>query len=196
MSQPRVVLVGPPGAGKTTIGRRLARALNTTHVDSDALIEQDQGKPCGEVYSDLGEEQFRELEAQHVAQALQHDGVVSLGGGAVVTDSTRALLANHEVVWVDVSVEEGVCDAPTKHPPGPLSQARQESILRCATSSLSMNAHPYTARFPGSKLAPTTAHPRKWWLIFCDILKPSAEFSIFCERTARAHHRRHRTEPL
>ena len=108
MSQPRVVLVGPPGAGKTTIGRRLARALNTTHVDSDALIEQDQGKPCGEVYSDLGEEQFRELEAQHVAQALQHDGVVSLGGGAVVTDSTRALLANHEVVWVDVSVEEGV----------------------------------------------------------------------------------------
>ena len=51
MSQPRVVLVGPPGAGKTTIGRRLARALNTTHVDSDALIEQDQGKPYGEVYS-------------------------------------------------------------------------------------------------------------------------------------------------
>ena len=88
------------------------------------------------------------------------------------------------------------CDAPTKHPPGPLSQARQESILRCATSSLSMNAHPYTAKFPVSKLAPTTAHPRKWWLIFCDILKPSAEFSIFCERTARAHHRRHRTEPL
>ena len=187
MSQPRVVLVGPPGAGKTTIGRRLARALNTTHVDSDALIEQDQGKPCGEVYSDLGEEQFRELEAQHVAQALA-------AGPWSQTPRERSWPTTKSSGWMFPLKK--VCDAPTKHPPGPLSQARQESILRCATSSLSMNAHPYTARFPVSKLAPTTARPRKWWLIFCDILKPSAEFSIFCERTARAHHRRHRTEPL
>ena len=108
MPQPRVVLVGPPGAGKTTIGRRLARALNTTLVDSDELIEMQHGKSCGEVYSELGEEKFREVEAQQVERALQHDGVVSLGGGAVVTDATRDLLTNHEVVWIDVSVAEGV----------------------------------------------------------------------------------------
>ncbi|WP_373456411.1 shikimate kinase [Corynebacterium sp. 70RC1] len=102
-----VVLVGPPGAGKSTIGRRLARALNAPLVDSDHLIEQATGKSCGEVFTELGEPAFRELEAEHVASALQERAVVSLGGGAVITDSTRELLAEHLVVWVDVSAEEG-----------------------------------------------------------------------------------------
>ena len=107
-NRPKVVLVGPPGAGKSTIGRRLARALSLPLVDSDQLIEEEAGKSCGEVFSELGEPAFRELEARHVQQALGTGGVVSLGGGAVLTDSTRQLLSEHCVVWIDVSAEEGV----------------------------------------------------------------------------------------
>lgn len=105
---PRVVLVGPPGAGKSTIGRRLARAMNLPLVDSDDLIAKGEGKPTGEVYSELGEERFREVESEYVARSLASGGVVSLGGGAVVTESTRRLLKAHNVVWIDVSAEEGV----------------------------------------------------------------------------------------
>lgn len=107
-ASPRVVLVGPPGAGKSTIGRRLARAMNLPLVDSDELIAKGEGKPTGEVFSDLGEERFRAVEAEYVARSLASGGVVSLGGGAVLTESTRRLLAAHNVVWIDVSVEEGV----------------------------------------------------------------------------------------
>lgn len=105
---PRVVLIGPPGAGKTTIGRRLAHALNTSLVDTDDLIEEATGRTCGEAFTELGEEGFRKLEAVVVEEALGHCGVVSLGGGAVTTPSNRELLAEHSVVWVDMSVAEGV----------------------------------------------------------------------------------------
>lgn len=107
-SRPRVVLVGPPGAGKSTIGRRLASALNLPLVDSDELIEQGEGMPCGQVYVEYGEPKFREVEARYVARALASGGVVSLGGGAVLDETTRALLKAHTVVWIDVGPEEGV----------------------------------------------------------------------------------------
>ena len=107
-SAPRVVLVGLPGSGKSTIGRRVASALNLPIVDSDVLIEQGEGKACGEVYAELGEDAFRELEIGYVARALATGGVVSLGGGSVVTEEVRALLQRHTVVWIDVSAEEGI----------------------------------------------------------------------------------------
>lgn len=106
---PRVVLVGPPGAGKSTIGRRLARAMSLPFVDSDELIAEESGRPTGSVFAELGEPAFRELEARHAKNALNSGGVVSLGGGAILTESTRQLLAGYPVVWIDVSVEEGLC---------------------------------------------------------------------------------------
>lgn len=103
-----LVLVGPPGAGKSTIGRRLARALSMEFTDTDSLIEQRFGKPCGEVFAELGEPKFREIEEETVKQALEGCGVISLGGGAVLSPKTRARLADEEVIWLDVSVEEGL----------------------------------------------------------------------------------------
>ncbi|RAV33165.1 shikimate kinase [Corynebacterium heidelbergense] len=105
---PRVVLIGPPGSGKTTIGTRLAHALDTHVVDSDDLIAQRFDKPCGTVLSDLGEAEFRRVEEEAVEQALATEGVVSLGGGAVLSPATQRRLMDHVVVYLRVSVEEGV----------------------------------------------------------------------------------------
>lgn len=108
MAIPQVVLVGPPGAGKSTIGRRLSRALHAPLVDTDALIEAREGKSCGEIFSELGEPRFREIEEEVVADALTQEGIVSLGGGAVISEKTRQALADHNVVYLEVTVEEGV----------------------------------------------------------------------------------------
>lgn len=105
--RPKVVLVGPPGAGKSTVGGRLALALNCELVDSDELIVDAYGKRTGEVFSELGEKRFREVETQFVRQALRTEGVVSLGGGAVISPVNRAMLVGHTVVFIDVSAEEG-----------------------------------------------------------------------------------------
>lgn len=102
-----LILVGPPGAGKSTIGRRLSRALNQPLVDTDVLIEETIGEKCGEIFQRLGEPAFRELEAQVVAETITKSGIISLGGGAVVTPATRDLLKPRDVVWIDVSAEEG-----------------------------------------------------------------------------------------
>ena len=104
---PVVVLVGPPGAGKSTVGGLLADRLGVTLRDTDEDIESSAGKSVAEIFVDDGEQRFRELESGSVAAALaEHDGVVSLGGGAVLDETTRKLLADHRVVFLDVGLAE------------------------------------------------------------------------------------------
>lgn len=106
---PRVVLVGPPGAGKTTIGRKLAARLGLALVDTDQLVERESGRTVPEIFTTDGEATFRALEEAAVLTALaEDDAVVSLGGGAVLSARTRAALAGHTVVFLAVGMAEGV----------------------------------------------------------------------------------------
>lgn len=106
-ASPRVVLVGTMGAGKTTVGRRLARAWGVGFRDTDQDVEKAQGRPVSEIFVDDGEEHFRDLEREAVRAALEtHDGVLALGGGAVLDESTREALAGHRVVFLRVGLAD------------------------------------------------------------------------------------------
>jgi shikimate kinase len=106
---PRVVLVGPMGSGKTTVGRVLADRWGVAVRDTDADVEAAAGKPVSEIFVDDGEARFRELERAAVAAALAgHDGVLSLGGGAVLDPDSRALLRDHAVVFLRVGLGDAV----------------------------------------------------------------------------------------
>jgi len=104
---PVVVLVGPPGSGKSTIAALLAERLEARHRDTDSDVEAGAGKPISEIFVDEGEPHFRALERAAIVAALQDDGeVLSLGGGAILDPATRADLAGHTVVFLDVSLGE------------------------------------------------------------------------------------------
>ncbi|GHG68288.1 shikimate kinase [Streptomyces griseocarneus] len=108
-AKPAVVLVGPPGAGKSTVGALLAERLGTGYRDTDADIERVAGKPIPEIFIDEGEPHFRALERRAVAAAVaEHPGVLALGGGAVMDPDTRALLAGLPVVFLDVDLADAV----------------------------------------------------------------------------------------
>jgi shikimate kinase len=103
--RPVAVLIGPPGSGKSTVARELARRLGVTARDTDADVEATAGRSIPDIFVDDGEPAFRELERQAVEAALAgHDGVVALGGGAVLDPRTEALLAEHRVVFLDVKI--------------------------------------------------------------------------------------------
>jgi shikimate kinase len=98
---PRAVLVGLPGSGKTTCGRRLASLMKVPFADSDQLIETQTGREIPEIFATDGEPAFRDLEAAVIAQALvDFPGVLALGGGAILTESTRQALAASGVAVV------------------------------------------------------------------------------------------------
>jgi shikimate kinase len=103
----KAVVIGPPGAGKSTIGRRLAKALGVDWHDTDAAIEAAQGSSVADLFVDHGEAHFRALERAEVARALREcEGVVSVGGGAPMDPETQQALAGHTVVFLDVSIAD------------------------------------------------------------------------------------------
>ena len=104
---PRVVLVGPMGAGKTTVAAILAERWGVAVRDTDADVEAAEGRSVSDIFVDSGEPVFRALERDAVARALaEHDGVLALGGGAVLDPDTRAALAAHPVVFLRVGLAD------------------------------------------------------------------------------------------
>lgn len=102
---PHVVLIGPPGAGKSSVGRRLADILDLEFADTDEMIERAAGKPIPDIFFDDGEPHFRDLERTAVKRALaEESGVLSLGGGAIMNPDTRAELSGQRVVFLTVGL--------------------------------------------------------------------------------------------
>ncbi|AXE84555.1 MULTISPECIES: shikimate kinase [unclassified Streptomyces] len=109
MTGPLVVLVGPMGVGKSTVGQLLAERLGVSYRDTDDDIVAAQGRTIAEIFVDEGEPAFRAIEKAAVHKALaEHDGVLALGGGAILDADTRALLAGQRVVYLSMDVEEAV----------------------------------------------------------------------------------------
>jgi shikimate kinase len=97
------------GAGKTTVGQLVATRLGLPFLDVDDTIEATAGKPIPDIFIDDGEDHFRALERAAVAAALDDfDGVLALGGGAVLADETRKRLADHVVAYLSVEVADAI----------------------------------------------------------------------------------------
>ncbi len=105
----KIVLIGPPGAGKTSIGKALSKELGLAFIDSDSEIERISGKTISEIFVDQGEAVFRKTEVEAVTRILaEFEGVVALGGGAPINPEIQKVLLNSEypVIFIDVSISQ------------------------------------------------------------------------------------------
>ncbi len=101
-----VVLIGPPGAGKSTVGRLVAQLLDRPFADTDELIEAEQGRSIRDIFVLDGEDEFRRLEVEATRRALDGDGVVALGGGAPMQPPIEQMLTDRHVVFLDVAIAD------------------------------------------------------------------------------------------
>jgi shikimate kinase len=103
-----IVLVGAPGSGKSTVGALLAERLGVTFHDVDTVIVERTGKSIADIFVEDGEPAFRALEERTTAELLALPGVLSLGGGAVLSPTTRIALHDHRVIWLKVGLGQSV----------------------------------------------------------------------------------------
>ncbi|HEV3169470.1 MAG TPA: shikimate kinase [Actinocrinis sp.] len=104
---PKAILIGAPGCGKTTVGMLLADQLGVTFRDTDADVEALTGMTIADLFVERGEDYFRDLESEAVRAAIRsHDGVLSLGGGAVLRPETQTALRGQHVVYLEVDAAE------------------------------------------------------------------------------------------
>lgn len=103
---PIAVLIGAPGAGKSTVGRRAAELLDVDFTDTDRRIEDEAGMSVADIFVTEGEPSFRRREERAVENALKGDGIVALGGGAITSDVTRERLKGHTVIWLQVDLSD------------------------------------------------------------------------------------------
>jgi shikimate kinase len=107
--QPAAIMIGPPGAGKTTVGALVSALLGVDFVDTDTVIEEAAGKPVGDIFVQDGEPAFRALERATAARLIgSHPGVLALGGGAILDPGTRDLLAGQRVVYLETGFASAV----------------------------------------------------------------------------------------
>jgi len=111
-----IVLIGPMGSGKTTYGKKLARKLGVNFTDTDRLVSAEHGE-ITEIFANLGEEHFRELETKALASALERGGVVATGGGVVIRPSNHQLMKRHRVLYLETSAQYTANRLDTKRRP-------------------------------------------------------------------------------
>lgn len=104
-----IILIGVPGAGKSTVGELLAKELGIDFIDSDVEIESSSGKTISDIFIQDGEEVFRKIEKEIIKNAAQSNaGVISLGGGALIDSDTRNLVKQHECIWLQAGLAQAV----------------------------------------------------------------------------------------
>lgn len=97
-----IVFIGPSGAGKSRLGKRVARILGLPFADTDKMIAAEHG-PIAQIFREHGEPRFRELERAAVRRGLAGEGILSLGGGAILDSDTQRDLAAHRVVFLTIT---------------------------------------------------------------------------------------------
>ena len=100
----KIVLIGPMGAGKTTLGKKLAKELGLEFIDTDKLVASEHGAII-KIFETHGEEYFRELESAALRRALDQGGVIATGGGVVLRESNRQMLGGSTVIFLDTTAD-------------------------------------------------------------------------------------------
>lgn len=147
-----IVLIGPMGAGKTTLGKRLAKKLGLSFTDTDKLVVAEHGQ-ISKIFDERGEDDFRDYEHEALKSALETGGVIATGGGVVIRDANRELLAGQHVIFLDTTMEHVLKSMNTAKRPllrdnpdnwQKIYETRLPLYRQCATVTIRTDGRPVT----------------------------------------------------